>query len=736
MNTLSLIKKYKDIKPSILKQYKDADEFIMVNDNDKELEPIKIPLPKPPPLEEIDGFGLPAKEQYFRHEKYPVKLIELEKKSNTVDDIWTELSIRQRTYKDEIDWIKLQLYREFNGCWTFINGKPTYLPGLFYVYLNFWQLDMGVPEYRERDLKFFLFDEFIERKNNFFGFIYPKHRREGATSKASCCHYFTILRLIKCHGGLQSKTENDGVQTIQKHVIEPWKELPFFYKPEQDQGDNPKSRLNFVPIAQKGGVSKRGKKSALLTTRKGLQSSITTRAATPSAYDQTKLYFYHGDEWGKQKDNDINKTWSFVSRCLSQASGRLIHGKAIITTTVEEMENMGGDKFEKLCINSQYHDAEKSNTKRTSTGLAVLFISGEEGLDSYVGRYGESIVEAPTKEQLKYLREKNPDIEYTEGEGSRKYLINLENQFLENNDLDGYFDQKRKQPREYADCFIGASKDIGFNIPLIRDRINELKIDDTNLTVGDYERVDPNNINSHVVWIPNPNGCWKVSRVLPDAQTNLKQQDINGIWRPMFPDRYTASADPFKNRNFKGTSDGGGAVFMERDWESEPENTPIHKMVTYRFVCTYRKRKKTSKLFADDMLKMCQYWGAMMYPETEVPVIWDYFEDNGYGGFLKYGVAADGHVNDKPGFNSRGSKQNLFDAIRNYTSIFTPHERHIDFLEEVIRIKGLDDMTHNDVFTACGGCLLGSRTTFKRMDNLSEQSTTIDLGDYFEDYTY
>lgn len=227
-----------------------------------------------------------------------------------------------------------------------------------------------------------------------------------------------------------------------------------------------------------------------------------------------------------------------------------------------------------------------------------------------------------------------------------------------------------------------------------------------------------------------------MSRVLPDAQTNLKQQDINGIWRPMFPDRYTASADPFKNRNFKGTSDGGGAVFMERDWESEPENTPIHKMVTYRFVCTYRKRKKTSKLFADDMLKMCQYWGAMMYPETEVPVIWDYFEDNGYGGFLKYGVAADGHVNDKPGFNSRGSKQNLFDAIRNYTSIFTPHERHIDFLEEVIRIKGLDDMTHNDVFTACGGCLLGSRTTFKRMDNLSEQSTTIDLGDYFEDYTY
>ncbi len=736
MNIVSLIKKYKNVAPNILKQYKDADKILIVNDNDPDLEPIELPLPKPPSLDEIEGFGLPAKDQYFRREQYPIKLKELEKKCSTIDDIWNELSSRQRTFANEIEWIKLQLYREFNGYWLFVNGKPTYIPGYYYVYLNFWQLDMGLPDYRERDLKFYLFNEFIKKQNNFFGFIYPKHRREGATSKASQIHYFTILRLIKCHGGLQSKTDNDGIDTIQKHIIEPWKELPFFYKPEQDQGDNPKSKLNFVPLAQKGGLSKRGVKSALLTSREGLQSSITSRSATPSAYDQTKLHFYHGDEWGKQKDNNVNKTWGFVSRCLGQDSGRGIHGHAIITTTVEEMEKGGGAAFEKLCKGSHYHTAKTNKAKRTKTGLAILFISGSEGRDSFTGRYGESVIGAPTKEQLKYLRKQNPDLTYEEGVGSEKYMKNLEEQFLDYDDYDGYLDQKRKEPRQFSDCFIGATQDVGFNLKVIQDRITELKNEGDNLVRGDYVNITPGDISSKVVWIPNPNGCWLVSKVLPEAQTNLKVMNQDGVYQPQFSGRYTASADPYKNRAHQGTSDGGGAVFMERDEAIDPIDTPIHRMSTYRFVCTYKARKDTSTKFAEDMLRMCIYWGAMMYPETEVPVIWDYFEDIGYGGYLKYGVGADGRVSAKPGFNSRGSKQNLFDAMRNYTSVYSCNERHLEILEEVFNIKGLDDMTHHDVFTAAGGALLGSRTTFKRMDNPNENQNDIDLDDYFDEFNY
>lgn len=55
-----LMEKYKgQITHSVLKSYKDADEYVLINE-DKHLHPIWIKLPSPPELHLIDGFGLPA----------------------------------------------------------------------------------------------------------------------------------------------------------------------------------------------------------------------------------------------------------------------------------------------------------------------------------------------------------------------------------------------------------------------------------------------------------------------------------------------------------------------------------------------------------------------------------------------------------------------------------------------------------------------------------------------------
>ena len=67
-----LIRKYK-VKPSILKLYDKADKTLTVND-DPDLIPIKVPLPKAPDYRQIEGFGLTPDKQYFRKEVYPLKL--------------------------------------------------------------------------------------------------------------------------------------------------------------------------------------------------------------------------------------------------------------------------------------------------------------------------------------------------------------------------------------------------------------------------------------------------------------------------------------------------------------------------------------------------------------------------------------------------------------------------------------------------------------------------------------
>ena len=63
---------------AVSEKYLPADEYVMVNDRSKRLYPIQIDLPKCPPIETIDGYGLKSENQVFQYEKYPAKLKKLE----------------------------------------------------------------------------------------------------------------------------------------------------------------------------------------------------------------------------------------------------------------------------------------------------------------------------------------------------------------------------------------------------------------------------------------------------------------------------------------------------------------------------------------------------------------------------------------------------------------------------------------------------------------------------------
>jgi hypothetical protein len=146
----------------MLTKYKKAEKYIIFND-DPDLKKIKVEMPSPPKPEQIIGYGLPAEEQVFKRPFMPNKLYELDKDRKIAHNEKAEI-LREdpEYYEEEIAFIQQEWDRRLNGVWYYINGKPTYIPGVFYFYLTCWYLERGYPTYRERDRLFFVFSEFCE----------------------------------------------------------------------------------------------------------------------------------------------------------------------------------------------------------------------------------------------------------------------------------------------------------------------------------------------------------------------------------------------------------------------------------------------------------------------------------------------------------------------------------------------------------------------------------------------
>ena len=73
MEIIDTYRKYKKfgIKPKVLESYSNGPDHILFNDDDKELDTIRVNLPPTPDWNEIEGFGLPI--QLKKAQKRKVK---------------------------------------------------------------------------------------------------------------------------------------------------------------------------------------------------------------------------------------------------------------------------------------------------------------------------------------------------------------------------------------------------------------------------------------------------------------------------------------------------------------------------------------------------------------------------------------------------------------------------------------------------------------------------------------
>lgn len=759
------------VSKSILESYLPADNYVVINEDDKALHPVYIKLPEPPPLHTIDGYGLVAADQKFVRQVMPHRLTELQNTFETIDEIWNELEENASEYQSEIKWIKLQWYRRLNGYWCFINGKPTYFVGWNYVYLNFWNfLDGGSPEFRDRHRKFFigLFyaykctevpeyedDNLIIKYRNIevngetikvpatkdigsrvlFGATYPKGRRDGATNMCLCAQYCETTIKQGVISGIISMTGPAAKDHFDEILKPGWQGMPFFFKPIHDGFDNPEDAIKFFSPKKKTNKA-----------QKQLRSKMSySQTAQSTGYDRSKIFFLLADEGGKSVETNVDSRHQILKNCVSQGNGSVIGGFMMYPSTVGEMKAKGGGAYFALCQKS--HWERRNKIGQTTSGLMNIFFKSQEGLEGFVDPYGNSVIDTPTVEQVRIAKkEKNWEDKYKYavlGMGSKQYLEERRKSFLEAKDMDGYNEEVRLFPQNFSEAFRTEDGDAGFNTVKLNDRIDELKFTFKNLVrKGNFEWKDKT-IDGEVIWVDDEKGRWYLSKMLSENERNLKYSDTifkdgeyKTMWFPINP-KFTSSADPFKYNKTKGKrmSDGGGAVFWDFDKTIDGDKD-IKYWQSHRLVCTYRNRPADLNDYCEDMLMMTVFFGAMMYPEINVAAVWKHFDDRGYGGFLKYDIDhKTNNYSNTPGFNSlEKSKQDLFNSARDYIEKHAHREVHLDYLVECKDIIGLEDMTNWDLFTAGSGAIMGSKSNHSKIIAINTEK--IDIGEYVQQRTY
>ncbi len=701
------------------KLYKKAPRFFMVHENDPDLSPIKVPIPSDcPDIRTIDGYGEHPTNQKFKRPKVPQRLLDLEDELGDLELIEEFLAKEQIEYRDEIDFIEEQWRRRDEGYWFFNNGTPTYISGTHYLYISYWEIDIGVPNYRDRDRRFFIFLQMTDNDDDCMGVVYPKHRREGATHKAQVWIYDYVSTHKRSYGGIQSATEGHARDVFTEHMVPGWKSLPFFFKPKFEGTTNPKREISFNEPSIR--VSK-GKMS--VRKNEYLGSKINYKSADVKAYDSRKLHRYHNDECGKTNEIDVNDRHGTIKQCLVE--GVKIIGKSLNTSTVEEMEKGGGKNFKKICDQSHYSHWDpkykRNKNGRTLSGLYLLFIPATDGL--IVDEYGNSLIKE-SQEQIKNEREA----------------------FIEAGDFEGLSKYVRQYPTTYRECWRGDATKCKFNIRVLEERLDEFKFGNKHVTRGNFVWKDGNiggitdsitktfNHSGRVVFEPSESGRFEVSWLFPRPEESNAYFMDNNMRYPANDKKFSGGSDPFKFKTTKSSnrSDGAGAVFMKRDTNLDPPDKDIKEWISNKFICTYQHRSRSKDEYCEDMLLMSIYYGFQMNTEINVPAIWEHFERRGFWGYLYYETdPATQKRRSRPGtYTTADKREDIFTEYHQYIEKHGHREVHDKLLQQCYEIE--DDMGPFDLFAAGGMALLSGKTKFFIQEVEDDNSDEA----YFHEFNY
>lgn len=262
-------------------------------------------------------------EQYWERNPLPSWYKDAMKQEEAYDK--TKKEDDPNFYDEKLEEYKRQEWdRRLNGFWFMNNGKPTYITGSHYMYMQWFQIDIGYPRFRIPDLEYFYFLQYVIEDPESMGMLEITKRRFGKTFRGGLFLYEYITRTRMTNGGIQSKTGNDAKKVFAKAVVSPFKKLPKFFRPEYDTslGITPKSEIRFQ------NTNLRGKKAENNIDKEELGSMIDWGSAETIHYDGQKIHRYFSDEWAKcfAKGTKIRMYDGSIKNIEEIGNGELVMG--------------------------------------------------------------------------------------------------------------------------------------------------------------------------------------------------------------------------------------------------------------------------------------------------------------------------------------------------------------------------------------------------------------------------
>lgn len=568
--------------PTYIRLYKDYD----------------VEIPDAPPEKNMVNYGLKLDDQVFRKTEIPKDLRSwpLDKKEHFIE----------REYQ-----------RRTHGLWYIIKGKPIYIPGTMYFFMNYWILETGwTPVFKMPDLDFFLIWMHVVRSPKIYGLVDFKCRRIGDTEKALCIMYEYASRVKNTLNAMQDGRTNDDIFATYQRLTFAHQSMIWFMKPINRGTTNPKASLEFkIPekkTSAKSYVDQAGNLFGFDETEfefEAVGSTITYYPSKPEAGDGKRHGRYYFDEFGKMKMLDALEAWKFVKKSMVDDTYKVMAGKALFTSTIEEMKDGKALRVsQKLWDKSDTNKVNKQGY--TSTGL-IRIVRGslEKG---NLDRWGYVDKEARLKEI----------------EEERKYLI-------EQKDWSGLITHQRQECIDEKDVFTNVSDGSNFNVENLTKRqyVLEYEKDPKPWVQGNFEWLDgvkplpgnPNKRNKRcrVIWVPCENGRFAVSGHPSDW--GLKDNAMSPyaeVPRPNNIHAFCCGIDPVAQKDVVDLDDmslSALAIKRKLDPTIDQENMYDEKgnpldggenFKTNRYVCAYLYRHMEPTDNYDDWLKAMVYYGT------------------------------------------------------------------------------------------------------------------------------
>jgi len=606
------------IKSSVIKQnnrlnkwkygYDKAHDVVVISKTGKiseilEIQNLKIALPL---AENVYSRSKNKEEQYWEQMDFPK---EISKIKSTFD--WNK---QTDTFKDRwYDYIDNEFkYRE-EGLFFYNNGKPTYITGTHYMYLQWSKIDVGAPDFRESNRLFFIFWEACKADSRAYGMCYLKNRRSGFSfmSSSELVNLATISSDSRF--GILSKSGADAKKMFTDKVVPISINYPFFFKPIQDGMDRPKTELAYRIPASK--LTRRKLDSnEKLEELEGLDTTIDWKNTGDNSYDGEKLKLLVHDESGKwERPDNILNNWRVTKTTLRL--GSKIIGKCMMGSTSNALDK-GGENFKKLYYNS---DVTKRNRNgQTSSGLYSLFIPMEWSYEGFIDTYGIPVFDTPQK-PIKGVD--NNWIEYGVIDHWQNEVDGLKD------DQDGLNEYYRQFPRTEQHAFRDEAKQSLFNLTKIYEQIdyNDDLRNSNVLTRGSFQW--ENGIqDTKVAFYPNKDGRFLISWV-PAKHLQNRVIIKNGF---KYPGNEHCGAFGCDSYDISGTVDA-----------SRGSNGALHGLTKFtmedvppnQFFLEYIARPQTAEIFFEDVLMALVFYGMPILAENNKPRLLYYLKRRGYRGY-------------------------------------------------------------------------------------------------------